>query len=446
MKPIDYVLTLLLSVSIFWISYCTSQTKFVLNFSLYTVAFVSFIGLYYRANQIGFKAILRIALGVHLIGLFSVPLLSPDWARFIWDGELLTMGINPFSATPNELIVQPVFQESGYFNALYSQITELSAEHYSCYPTINQAYFFLSAVFTDSIYLNIVILRIVMLATTMVGFYFGLKLLKLLNQNVNKIWIFALNPFVIIELTNNLHFEGVMLTFLLISLYFICKSNLVTGAISWALAVNVKLTPLILLPFLFKQLKFKKSALFYSLTIFTTVLLLFVLVWPSNVGNFKTSLALYFSNFEFNASILSLIKNFFYDDYGWETLKIIGPWVSKVALLIIVMYSLFYKVKSFQAMLTAMLFGFVIYLLFSSTVHPWYVAVPLGLSIFTPYKTIIIWSYTVMLSYVFYELGNSTLTSVLTGVEYVSLLSFLSFEVIKYKRRANAKHDNLQST
>lgn len=435
MKPLDYIFSVLFAVSIFWISYFTNQNAFVANFVTYCIAFVSFLFLYKRSSIIGYKKLLFITISLHLIGLFSVPLLSPDWSRFLWDGELLTRGINPFASLPTELITQPNFNSSHYLTELYSKITPLSAEHYSCYPTINQLYFFFGAVFSDNILVNLIVLRLLMLATLAMGFVYALRLLRLLKLSENTIWLFALNPFVILELTNNLHFEGVVFSFLVMAIFYIYKSKLLKASLFWSLAVGVKLTPLLLLPFLYRYLGFRKSVRFYLLTLSIVVSVLLVLIWPIYFQNFSKSLGLYFSNFEFNSSIFTIIKSIFYDDFGWETVKVIGPWLSRISLLIIVVYSLVYRVRSKNDLIVAMLFGFTTYLLFSSTVHPWYVCIPLGLSIFTPYRSFVVWSFTVMLSYSFYDLGSSTITNVLTLLEYLSFLICIVYELVNTKNR-----------
>ncbi len=446
MKPLDYIFTVLFSASIFWISYFTTQDAFVLNFSLYTVAFGSFLALYKRASIIGFKSLLFITIGLHLIGLFSFPSLSPDWSRFLWDGELITRAIHPYAYLPKELIVDTRFESSLYLKELYAEITPLSVEHYSCYPSVNQFYFFLAAFFSDNVLVNLVIMRLSMLITLGVGVVYALKLLKKLELNRNSIWLFALNPFVIIELTNNLHFEGVVVSFLVIALYYVFNNKRIKASFFWALAVGVKLTPLLILPYFYRYLGFRKSVRFFPITLLSVLILLGIVLWPNYLQNFSQSLALYFSNFEFNASVFSLVKTAFYSNYGWETIRVIGPWLSKISLTLIVVYSLFYKPKTRQQMIQAMLFGFTIYLLFSSTVHPWYIAIPLGLSIFTPYKSFVLWSFTVMLSYSFYKLGNTSITIFLTILEYVSFIVCLLIEVVRNKKKTKIVYDNLLST
>ncbi|MGB0933116.1 MAG: hypothetical protein ACPGU5_02475 [Lishizhenia sp.] len=292
--------------------------------------------------------------------------------------------------------------------------------------------------------INLVVLRLTMLITLAVGVFYAIRLLRLLNLNKNAIWLFALNPFVIIELSNNLHFEGVLVSFLIISIYSIYKNQLFRGSLFWSFAVGVKLTPLLLLPFLYRYLGFRKSVRFYIITIAFVAILLGLFIWPSNAQNFIKSISLYFSNFEFNASIFSLVKSIFYSEFGWETVKIIGPWLSKISLVFILLYALLYKLKTKEHLITAMLFGFSIYILFSATVHPWYIAIPLALSIFTPYRSFVVWSFTVMLSYTFYNPESVELTLFLTILEYVTFGVCFALEIIKNTRKQEQVLSNLE--
>src|SRR5690606_13488087 len=74
----------------------------------------------------------------------------------------------------------------------------------------------------------------------------------------HNIFWYILNPFIIIELTGNLHFEGVMLLLVVCSLYLISKEKWKLSAVVLAASVSIKLIPFIFLPLLYQHLKFKK--------------------------------------------------------------------------------------------------------------------------------------------------------------------------------------------
>jgi hypothetical protein len=376
-----------------------------------------------------------LALIFHLVPLFGVPTLSPDIFRFIWDGELLTYGINPYSYTPQELVGSSLFKSSEYLNSLYASITDLSKANYSPYPTINQAYFILPAFITENVLAAVIIMKILVLTTGVIGYIYLKKILKLLKLPVKNAWIIAINPFIITELTGNLHFEGVMLSWLFVAFYFVLTKKWVFGAFFWAVAINVKLTPLILLPFLWRYVGWKSAIkMFFMVGVFT-VLLLGVFLWPSVFPNFMNSIELYFKNFQFNSSVFTIVEMILYPVYDYKTILVVGPLLSKVSLLLICFVAVFRPIKTGKVWFERMLWGYVIYLLFATTVHPWYIVFPFGLSILTKNTFMIGWTFLIMLSYGFYSFESKFISEGLIILEYSGLLILIVFDLFYRKKQ-----------
>jgi alpha-1,6-mannosyltransferase len=80
-----------------------------------------------------------------------VPALSNDFFRFIWDGELITNGINPYAHKPDDLISFGGFLDEDRMRVLYHGMGELSQQSYSCYPPLNQLFFVIPAALSDTI-------------------------------------------------------------------------------------------------------------------------------------------------------------------------------------------------------------------------------------------------------------------------------------------------------
>ena len=92
----------------------------------------------YRSRITDFSFLVYISILFRFIFLFSDPNLSQDFYRFIWDGNIQLLGINPYRYTPDEIINLIDFPSSGI---LYEKMGNLSNNHYSNYPPISQYLF-----------------------------------------------------------------------------------------------------------------------------------------------------------------------------------------------------------------------------------------------------------------------------------------------------------------
>jgi|SRR5690554_375706 len=431
-------IALLLYVSaLVYLNYGIQQDAFFQTFSVYAIAFIAYLYCIRVRYEYAVKTWTLVALVLFLIPFFSVPPLSPDIYRFLWDGELVTMGIHPYSFTPNELMeVNHAVNSSSYMQFLYENTTDLSKGNYTIYPTIHQLYFLLPAFLTDHFLISLWILRLMMLGTIIIGLKYFLKTLQLLNLPAQNIVLLILNPILIVEVMGNFHFEGIMLAWLIPGIYFLIKKECLKSSVFWAIAINIKLTPLILLPFLLRYLGFKESFKFYLATLFFSTGLLLIYMWPSVFLNFLQSLELYFDNFEFNAGIFYFVKwisSFFIT--GNPTL-IVGPLLSILAFFGILFIAFYRPISSNKELLNRMMWGYIIYLMLATTVHPWYVILPFGIAVFSANLGVMLWTFLIMLSYGFYAFENPLWSYSLIGLEYTLVLLFLMFPNSKLQNKA----------
>ncbi len=407
-----------------------SGVSFVTFICQYFILFALVLLLIKRNNNFWF--LMGLTLLANGMYVFTVPNLSPDFYRFIWDGELLTKGINPYAHVPNELISFNGFYDSQYMRMLYYGMTDLSKEHYSNYPVLNQFLYAAPAYFSESIQGNVIGLKLILLAFNIGNVFVLKKLLNLLKLPLKNIWFYALNPFVIIELMGNMHFEGVMVFFMLSAIYVILKNeNWMLGATYWAFAIQIKLIPLMLVPFFFKKLGFKKSVGFGAVT-GVLVLLIGQFLWNEQlyINHMLESINDYFISFQFNASWFNVVNALVSDQYGWNTTYLVGPWLSKITLGLVVVLALFRNYRSDLDVFKGMLFALMIYYALATTVHPWYISMILVLGIFTDYKFPLVWTLLVPLSYGIYVLPEYELY--ILGLEYGLLFAVMIYEIKRY--------------
>src|SRR5690606_27562135 len=236
--------------------------------------------------------------------------------------------------------------------------------------------------------------------------YFGRKLLSNMSRDHHMAFWYFLNPLVIIELTGNLHFEGLMLFFFVWALYLVSRNKWAWAAPVYALSIMVKLVPLMLLPLFFKYLGPKKSMAFYIMVGLGCLLIALPFYAPGFLVNYGQTLDLWFSNFEFNAGIYKLVKYLavtYFDAKPWELIEVYGSMLIRVMVVICLLIALLRRNNSLHSLITSMVLVLSCYYFLSSTVHPWYIVFLLGMAIFTDYRFPLLWTFTIILSYQAYS-------------------------------------------
>ena len=232
-----------------------------------------------------------------------------------------------------------------------------------------------------------------------------------------------------------------MLFFLLWAIYLLIKGNWLASAFVLALSISVKLIPLLFLPVLFQWFTEKKGAknhwkrlvFYYIITISTFIISFAPFLSKEIVSHYVDTIGLWFHDFEFNASVYYIIRWIGYKVVGWNIIDTVGFILPIVTFITVISISIFRNNKGIQSMLTAMLLSVSFYFLMSTTVHPWYIATPLIISVFTRYRFPIVWSVVVMLSYSAYGEKGFQENLWLVGIEYILLISIFLWEVVRKK-------------
>ncbi|HUH27622.1 mannosyltransferase [Gelidibacter sp.] len=434
----------------------TEYTKLII---LYALLFVVFYQLLKRHSG-NFKLLVIFSIVLRVVFLLATPNLSQDFYRFIWDGRMILEGFNPYLFTPESFISMGQFPVA-QAQELYQGMGTLNASHFTNYPPVKQIIFMIAAIFSGkSILGSVVVFRVFIIAADIGTLYVGKKLLEGLKLPVHNIFWFILNPFIIIELTGNLHFEGIMIFFLLLSLYLLHSGKWKTAAVIFALSVSVKLIPLLFLP-LFLQyflknnqsidlvkngsnssstspLSFTKLIGFYGI-IGITNLLLFAPFYSSEfIYNYSKTVGLWFSTFEFNASLYYIAREIGYRLTGYNEIAIIGKYIPLITIFTLLILTFFRKNTTTKQLIVSMLFAVSIYFFISTTIHPWYLATLVILSVFTNYKFPLVWSFVIILSYLAYANSGNTENLWIIAFEYLVVYAVFIWEVFIKKDHREA--------
>ncbi|WP_303318252.1 mannosyltransferase [Flavivirga abyssicola] len=464
-------LLLVVACLLFYLSFAYNLTR--TDYTKLITLYVALFFLFYKLVQIlkhNIRALTWISFAFRAIFILAIPNLSQDFYRFIWDGRMIVEGFNPYLHTVESFMSKGQFPVA-QAQELYAGMGLLNASHYTNYPPINQLCFVIAGLFAGkSILGSAIMMRLLIIAADFGTLYFGKKLLNKLNIPAHNIFWYILNPFIIIELTGNLHFEGVMIFFLIWSLYLLYSGKWQWAAVVLALSVSVKLIPLIFLPLFFQWFtsttlsdQNKQGAItrrarrgnlskwipafagitrligFYAIVLITIIALFAPFYSSEFINNYAQTVGLWFQNFEFNASIYYVAREIGYSFRGYNEIAIIGKVTPIIVILFVLIITFFRKNKTFIELITAMLLVLSFYYFTTTTVHPWYVATLLILSVFTKYKFPLIWSFVIILSYLAYINLNKADKSEnlwIIGLEYMIVYGVFLWEVFIKKEQS----------
>jgi alpha-1,6-mannosyltransferase len=350
-----------------------------------------------RGSDIRLWILAGISLRISL--LYSIPALSDDYFRFIWDGMITGNGMNPYAFTPDQMMnhvaEQPLPSIAGYL-----AFNMNSNEYFSIYPVICQAVFTVSwFIAGENVFWNIVVMRLFILAAESGTLLLMAAIISEYGmESRNMIW-YALNPVVILELTGNLHLEAIMIFFFLLSWRLMLSNRFWMSSLMFAIAVHVKLLPLILLPYIFFRMGVKRGFIWCSTIIIISGLLFLPFLSADVTGNLSESLGLYFRTFEFNAGLYYLIRGIGYSLAGYNIIGFAGPALALAGTILILMASYRIAVRGNSSFAVAVLVAFTIYFFCSTTVHPWYIMTIVAFSVFSGHIFPVVWSVFLPLSY-----------------------------------------------
>ena len=388
----------------------------------YVSVITAYLFLMQEKNSFGF--LLSIGILSRILMFVTMPSLSDDIYRFIWDGTLLSNGIHPFDQLPGFYLDQNI---PGIDKELFNRLN--SKTYFTVYPPIDQFIFWLSAnVGNGDWIVSTNVIRSILLFADIGTFLFLVKLLKKHNQPVHLAFWFLLNPLVILEFCGNSHFEGLVLFFLVAGIYWMDENKKILSGCAFGLAIGTKLLPFIFLPYIFiRGIRNKK----WSVAIVGGVVGLVSLtpmLSASFLEGMQSSLNLYFQKFEFNASLYFIAREIGFLLYGYNKIATIGPLLSFLSFISIIGISILAVKKNWDVPRT-FLFILSIYFLFSTTVHPWYILPLIAFGILSGYFFPIVWSFLIFVTYLGYSEVGFDLPPGFIIFEYVILFIVIILEL-----------------
>jgi hypothetical protein len=419
-----------LSVATFYIAFVPKQSDFFDIIIAGGIAFGGYAYLSFYSNT-KVRQIFGLGLIIRFGLLFAFPNLSDDIYRFVWDGQLSANGLNPYGYLPSDIISN---MDSSFWQELFSNMN--SPNYYTIYPPFTQLIFFSSTWIGENVWGSSFIIKVCFLIAEIFTFFGIVRLLESLKKNTSLSAIYFLNPLILVEGLGNLHFEIIMVSFLVWAIFYtIIKEKIAIGSLLFSLSIASKLLPLMFLPYFLFKLTGTKRIKFFGLGIAFMLFTFLPIIIGLDFGNFGSSIDLYFQKFEFNASIYYLMRYIGQLWSGYNLIHYIGPLLGVFAVLLIIRKAYFSSTNSLQQFLDFAFFSFCSYLLLATTVHPWYLIIPVMLSVFVKFRFVIIWSFLIMLSYINYSYDPYSENLWVVALEYGLVFGMIGYEIIWNDKR-----------
>jgi len=449
-KPIQYILLSVALLLYLVIGFAFPRSETSLLLLSYSILFGIYCWIIFTVKESQIRFWFYAAIFFRFCLLFSVPTLSDDFYRFLWDGRLLAAGHHPFSHIPSYYIENKM-SIPGVDEALFGHLN--SKNYFTVYPPVAQFIFWIPATFSSSVYGSLVIVKLLIFLSEIGSLVLIKKLLNNFKLPATRLFVYALNPLVILELSGNAHPEGVMILFLLLSLYLLTTHKFLLSAIAFAISIGIKLIPLLFLPALLPLFGFKKAMQFYLSVFVAGLIFSFPLLDREIVTGYQNSLGYYFSRFEFNASIYYVVRGLGFSLFGYNLIQPAG-WILGALAAILVMFvsskwprvnwpwyfkDLKNQFPSNDTVLTfiyIMMWSLLIYFLFTTTLHPWYVTTLLVLSVFTDFRFAILWTGVIFLTYAGYSAQAFAENLWIVVFEYTTVLGYLAYELMMKRNQA----------
>ncbi|MBL8819413.1 MAG: hypothetical protein JNL58_25500 [Planctomyces sp.] len=229
-------------------------------------------------------SVISLALAMRFVTIFSTPIQELDYYRYMWDGETVLAGENPFRVVPAQIVAAASTQLTDSDVLIENSLVEICRQrprvyetaarvHYgelpTIYPPVSLAVFAIAAATTPesaSLETATVILRMFIVSFDVGIIFWMIRLLKHLGWSPQLVISWAWCPLVVKEFANSGHLDAIAvffmvgsITLLVIHLFPACKSvvrrrkvrnlwGITMSAGLFGLAVGAKLFPVVLVP------------------------------------------------------------------------------------------------------------------------------------------------------------------------------------------------------
>ena len=327
---------------------------------------------------LGLGVLLRLAL------LFTEPTLSDDVYRYIWEGHLVTQGVSPWEF--------PIESPQGDPFDIAARGLANNTSFASPYLPVAQGIFATSTLIGP---LQPITMQIVMVGFDLVAVFVMLRLLRALGLPEKRSLIYWLNPLVIVEIAHGAHLDAIIVAFTMLALWLTFDvanrhpRAVELGIVALAAATLTRPLAALFVAVFFWRWTWPQRILYGVLTLVPVGGVAAIsglgLTEGDTTGAFGSALT-YGRTFRFNSGIfhwfgvwISRQPEVF--DRGYEASFDLAREIL-VPIVAIAMLALFIRARHVHEPLQAIRFltaPLIVYVLFTTVLHPWYILVLLML-------------------------------------------------------------------
>jgi hypothetical protein len=314
------------------------------------------------------------ALG-HFQFLRMPPRSDDDIHRYVWDGRVQRLGYNPYIVVPSDPALASLHtSETRTLN---------NPEVPSPYPAGAELFF--RAV--TSIHESTFALKVAFVACDLAIVFVLLDVLRRTRQGEHWVLAYAWHPLLATEVAGSGHIDIVGVLLLLVSAAALLRRWRAVAAISFGLAVAVKLLPIVLLPLFWKRVRVRDGAL--AAIVLGLLYVPFVNDSRIPIG----SLGTYVQRFRFNDPVFATLE------------RLTAPQVvAGLAALVGFLTAIWMRRKSAEGSSDAFAWPMAASLLCAPVVYPWYLLWVLPFLRSTSTMPIMIWTLSIIPTYYVWHL------------------------------------------
>jgi hypothetical protein len=363
------------------------------------------------------RRVVFICLGLSL--LWRIPyFLTPvgtldDLHRYVWDGRLQRLGYNPYKAIPADPAL-------AYLHT--PETRELNNPNLpSPYPPGAQLFFRVVTALHESAFA----FKVAFLACDLGIMLVLLTELRRTGEGEHWVLAYAWNPLLVTEVAGSSHIDIFGVLLLLVSAVALGRRWRAIAAVTFALAIAVKLLPIVLLPLYWKRVRVRDGAL--------AALVLGLLYLPFlDHGRIPTgSLGTYIQSFRFNDPVFAMLQRV-------AAPQVVAAFAVLVGLGVATWLSARFKTLSSHAFAWPMAAS----LLCAPVVYPWYLVWLLPFLRSTSTLPLIIWTVSILPAYYVWHLRELGRPWIVPGwillLEYGSVAVTVAIMLLRRRIRTAA--------